>query len=39
VAEWFRANEDDFGYLESLGDDWGQKGVFKSTLRIVMFGD
>ncbi len=39
VAKWFAANEENFGYLESLGDDWGQKGVFKSTLRIVLFGD
>lgn len=39
VAKWFAANESNFGYLESLGDDWGQKGVFKSTLRIVLFGD
>jgi hypothetical protein len=39
IAKWEAANQSEFGWLESLGDDWGMKGVFRNTLRIVLFGD
>jgi hypothetical protein len=38
------SHRDDFGFVESIGDwfgsdDWGMKGVFRDTLRIVLYSD
>jgi hypothetical protein len=38
VETFNETHKDDFGLVESLGDDWGMKGVFQSTLRIVLYG-
>lgn len=31
--------KDQFGFIESFGDDWGMKGVFKNDLRMVLYAD
>lgn len=38
VETFNESHKEDFGLVESLGDDWGMKGVFQSTLRIVLYG-
>ena len=38
VEAFNESHKDDFGLVESIGDDWGMKGVFQSTLRIVLYG-
>jgi hypothetical protein len=39
VAEYEAANKEDFSWWEELGEDWGRRGVYRNTLRIVLYGD
>lgn len=32
-------HKDEFGWLENRGPEWGFRGSFRKTLRIVLFGD
>ena len=38
-AKWDDQSKPDWGWLEEMGPDWGMRGVFRSTFRIVLFGD
>jgi hypothetical protein len=29
----------EFGFIEELGETWGMRGVFRRTLRLVLYGD
>lgn len=39
VAEFNKANDKEFGILESFGDDWGMKGTFQKDLRRILYAD
>ncbi|MDA8237054.1 MAG: hypothetical protein M0T75_04060 [Chloroflexi bacterium] len=39
VAKWEEQSKPDWGWLEELGPDWGMRGVFRSTFRIVLYGE
>ena len=32
-------HKDDFGIIERQGPDWGYRGSFRKTLRIVLYAD
>jgi hypothetical protein len=38
VEVFNETHQEDFGIVESLGEDWGMKGVFQTNLRIVLYG-
>jgi hypothetical protein len=39
VAEYEAANKEDFSWWEELGEDWGRRGVYRKTLKLVLYGD
>jgi plasmid stability protein len=39
VAEFETNYQEQFGILESIGEDWGMRGVFRKDMRMVLFAD
>lgn len=37
-ARYDEQSKPDWGFIEDIGPDWGMRGVFRSTFRIVLFG-
>ena len=37
-ARYDEQSKEDWGFIEDFGPDWGMRGVFRSTFRIVLFG-
>ena len=33
------SHKEDFSLIDEIGEDWGQRGVFRTNLRIVLFAD
>jgi hypothetical protein len=39
VAAFEEANKDDWSFWEEFGPDWGRRGVYRQTLRMVLYND
>jgi Domain of unknown function (DUF4157) len=39
VAEFETNYQAQFGILESIGEDWGMRGVFRKDMRMILFAD
>jgi plasmid stability protein len=39
VAEFETNYQTQFGILESIGEDWGMRGVFRKDMRMILFAD
>ncbi len=39
VSEFETNYQAEFGMLESLGEDWGMRGVFRRDMRMILFAD